>query len=142
MRVRTLGAALLVALVAIVAACGGDAQGNALDDFCNSVSEVEAAIQGITSLDPATATTDDLEAAVDELRSAGDQAVEAAQDLEEANADALSAAIDEFGATISELPEDTSLEEGIAAVGASFTAITAEVDNIRAQSCAETEGSE
>ncbi len=142
MKVRTFGAVLLVVVLGAVAACGGDSQENALEDLCNSLTEVDEAIQGIVSLDPATATRDDLEDAINEARDAGDQVVEAAQDLEEANADALSAAIGNFRDAVADLPDDTSLQEGIAAVGGAFVALTDEVENLESQNCAEPATSE
>lgn len=142
MKVRTFGAVLLVAILGLVAACGGNSQENALEDLCNGLTEVEEAVQGIVSLDPETATRDDLEDAINEARAAGDRVVEVAQDLEEANADALSGAIDDFRNAVSDLPDDTSLQEGITAAGGAFLAITDEVENIESQNCSESATSE
>lgn len=138
MRVRALGAVLLAVVLGAVAACGGgDPQEDALASLCSSLTEVKETVQGIVDLDPATATRDDLEAAIDEARDAGDRVVDAAQDLEEANADALSSAIDDFRNAVSDLPDDTSLQEGIASVGPAFLAIGDEIEAIESQNCAE-----
>ncbi len=115
MKLRGLGGLLVIVVLAVAAACGEDdeaSQEETVDNLCGSLVEAGEALAGFVSLDPATATKEDVQNVVDEAQSAMDDARDAAQDLDEANTDALESSFDELRTAVEDLPDDTTLEEG------------------------------
>jgi hypothetical protein len=118
-----------VALIVVVAGCGGDSesQASAEESLCASLSDFAASVVRLQGLTVQTASTDDFEAAADDVSEAWDAVVADAEDVAEADTSALESSYNDLEGAIEDAPDDVpvaeavgTLQEEVAAVAASY----------------------
>lgn len=93
----------------VLAACGDDTE-DAMSAVCDAQSSVLESLGGLESLDPSTATADDLEDSLNDLGDSVDDLREARGDMAEQDVDNVTNAFDGLRDSLSEL-DDVPLSE-------------------------------
>lgn len=100
---------LAAASLVVLAACGDDTE-DAMSAVCDAQSSVFESLGDLESLDPASATKDDLDDGLDDLGDSIDDLREARGDMAEQDVDNVTTAFDDLRNTLSGL-DDVPLSE-------------------------------
>ncbi len=104
-------AAPVVALVLLVAACGGDeSQASAEQNLCQALGNYASAVAGLQGLS-LQSTKQDIQTQVEAVQSAWDGVTSAAQDVASADVNAIESAQSNLQDAVNGLSDDTTLEQ-------------------------------
>ncbi|MFW2335343.1 hypothetical protein [Ilumatobacter sp.] len=98
-----------VASVLLVAACGDDTE-DAMSAVCDAQTSTLESVAALASLDPATATADDLEDGLSDLSDSVDDLKDARGNMNEQDVDNVTSALDDLKSSLSDL-DDVPLAE-------------------------------
>jgi hypothetical protein len=121
LRLRLSMLALGLVVAAAVAACSGSAtpppsQDAAEAAVCASLATFKTSVEGLTTLDPKTATKEDVESQRTEIRAAWDDVQLNMTTLKEADKAALTTAWTSLGAALEAIPSDTPVADYLPAL--------------------------
>jgi hypothetical protein len=128
-------AALGLAGVAVLAlsACtepSPTSQADAEGQLCTDLDAFGTALRGLTDLDPATATVEDVDATRASIQDAWDAVKESAADVGEADDTAVEAAWQDVATAIDDIPTDVPISEAIGPVQTAADAVRSAFDEM------------
>jgi hypothetical protein len=106
-------------------------QADAEGQLCTDLDAFATALRGLTDLDPATASVDDVDAARASIQDAWDTVKASAADVAEADDTAVESAWQEVVTAIDDIPTDAPISEAIGPVQTAADAVRSAFDEMR-----------
>jgi hypothetical protein len=123
-------------VLAVVIGLFGQSQAVAEDQFCRSLDNLSSSIQSLTSLDPASATDDDLQSDVSAVESAWDDVKSDAQSLSSVNMNSLDSAWSDFESAVKSVPDSASVSDAEQTISDSAKGLESTVQsNVQSYDC-------
>jgi hypothetical protein len=106
---------------------GGESQAQAQENFCSSLSTLEASVNSLTSLSPTSASKSDYQSDVSAIENDWDQVKTDASDLANVTMSQLDSAWDSFKSAVDDVPDDASVSDALNDVSSSATTLASTV---------------